>query len=149
MFKASVVARFPPPSSSKEPNLAVQGSASLLCSATSSQPMAPDQTAAKLHMLPSAQPEILQESPSLHQSVVPVTASPASSHPPPLLAREPPSAQAINPRLHNLAHLLPVYSHRQQGCYLTIHPGVLHLYVTSQLTLGSLNTLLYSLAHLL
>lgn len=97
MFKASVVARFPPPSSSKEPNLAVQGSTSLLCSATSSQPMAPDQTAAKLHTLPSAQPEILQESPSLHQSVVPVTASPASSHPPPLLAREPPSAQVHKP----------------------------------------------------
>ena len=74
----------------------MQGTPSLLCSATSSQPRAPDQTAAKLHSLPSAQPEILQESPSLHQSVVPVIASPASSHPP-LLATEPPSAQVHEP----------------------------------------------------
>ena len=97
LFQAAVVARFAPPSSSSATNLAVQGS-SLLCAAISSQPMAPDQPAAELHMLPSAQPEILQESPSLHwgaacgQSVVPVTASPASSHPPPLLVPEPPSA---------------------------------------------------------
>lgn len=62
--------------------------------------MAPGQPAAELHTLPSAQPEILQESPSLHrgaacgQSVVPVTASPASLHPPPLLVPEPPSCSS-------------------------------------------------------
>ena len=65
--------------------------------------MAPEQPAAELHMLPSAQPEILQESPSLHQgaAVVPVTASPASSHPPPLLVPEPSSATQVT---HMPAH---------------------------------------------